>query len=69
MRPMGPPAKEPYPAFSELIAKLKAANRCPACKHVFESLDIDPFCSSCVEAGWAEAYLRGYADAQKAAAP
>lgn len=34
---------------------------CPACEKDFNTPDHDPFCSSCVEAGWAEAYRRGHA--------
>jgi hypothetical protein len=34
---------------------------CPACEMDFNTPDHDPFCSSCVEAGWAEAYRRGHA--------
>lgn len=36
---------------------------CPACSKAFASPDWDPFCSSCVEAGWRDAYLRGQASA------
>jgi len=35
---------------------------CPSCRRPFESPDHDPFCSSCVDAGWDVAYRRGVED-------
>lgn len=49
---------------AQLIAKPGA---CPACRHQFESPDSDPFCSSCVDAGWDLAYRRGHAAATASA--
>jgi hypothetical protein len=41
-------------------------DRCPSCEHEFKPPDGDPFCSSCVEAGWALAFRRGVRAAEKA---
>lgn len=42
---------------------------CPACEHEFESPDEDPFCSSCVDAGWDLAFRRGQAAARAEGLP
>ncbi len=45
------------------------AAQCPACKHDFDSPDEDPFCSSCVDAGWDLAFKRGAAAARAEGLP
>lgn len=36
------------------------STRCPACRREdYLKVDGNPFCSSCIEAGWAQAYQRG----------
>ncbi len=44
---------------------LEAHPNCPSCQHPFQSTDHDPFCSSCVEAGWDIAWIRGYTAARR----
>lgn len=43
--------------------ELETHPKCPACYQAFKSTDHDPFCSSCVDAGWDLAWVRGYAKA------